>query len=79
MPDLRVDGDWQKITHETDNDGDLVRPQYARHVRTEGGMVVGRIIKVDDLFMAQKYKFGDFVTLDKFNLFDAAYWAIVRA
>lgn len=67
---MYIDDQWMRINPETDSNGDRLRPLMARMVRTDSGMVIGRIVldtKPLAEFVLQLYRHGEFVEVKRFD------------
>jgi hypothetical protein len=74
---LRIDSSWIRIDEEFDSNGERVQPQFAKMARTEGGMIVGRIVRAEEKkFSAQKWKNATFVDVSSASSFDDAFRAL---
>jgi hypothetical protein len=74
---LILDDQWTRIDDEFDNNGERTIPRFARMVRTQGGMIVGRVIRQADKFQAQKWGGGQFASVGiDFDSADAAHRAL---
>lgn len=81
MATISVDGQWQRINDEMDSDGNRTIPVFARHVRTQGGMIIGRIVRgaavtQTGVLTAQRWRYGRFTDIGEFTSFDEACAAI---
>lgn len=73
---MQFDGDWIRINENFDVSGDRQTPQFARNLRSPGGMIIGRIMREGTEFMPQVYRGGEFVTIDRFGSWGEAELAI---
>jgi hypothetical protein len=59
---LSFDSDWIRVNEEFDVDGVRTIPVFARMVRMNNGMAVGRIVRTNNKFDAQLFRHGDFLS-----------------
>jgi hypothetical protein len=77
---LTFDPEWLRINDETDTDGERIVPLFARMVRAQGGMVVGRVVKSNtEMFIAQKWRLGRFTDIGESSTFDDAFKTLETA
>jgi hypothetical protein len=69
---LVLDDQWLRINDEFDSDGNRTVPVFGRMVR-QNGMVIGRVVRTNDKFLAQKYRFGNFLDRGEFGSIGEAF------
>ena len=69
---MPLDSEWQRINEDTNLDGDRQQPQFARNFRSDGGMVIGRVLRTNNRFYAQVFRHGQFEGVNDFATFDEA-------
>jgi hypothetical protein len=73
---LVVDDQWVSIVNEQDDEGEPQPSRFARMVRTQGGMVIGRIIRTAGRFIAERWKYGKFIDIGEYGTIEEAYRAL---
>lgn len=74
---MHLDNEWVRINEDTNLDGERLPAQFARNMRSDGGMVIGRIVRENSSFLAQAYRRGEFSDIAKpFGTFDEAGMAL---
>ncbi|HVX56467.1 MAG TPA: hypothetical protein VHA37_01935 [Candidatus Saccharimonadales bacterium] len=74
---MKLDDEWIRINEDFDAAGNRQAPESARMVRSDGGMIIGRIARISGKFVAQTYKKGTFNDIDQpFGSFDEAAFAM---
>lgn len=72
-----LDDDWTRINDEFTSDGVPKNPRMARQVRTQGGMIVGRIVMEGKQgFTVEVFKLGQFQPVGSHSNFDTAWKAM---
>jgi hypothetical protein len=70
---ITFDPEWLRIDDELNSDGERTVPLFARMIRTQGGMVIGRVVKSNtEMFIAQKWRLGRFTDIGESSTFDEA-------
>jgi hypothetical protein len=76
---MRIDDQWIRINPEEDSNGEKLRGQFARNIRTDGGMVIGRVIKGEEgKLTLQRYRHGEFVETGTYDTFNALHAAMLK-
>lgn len=73
---LIVDDQWLRVNDESDENGDPLVAKFGRMVRTQGGMVIGRIVMGTGRFAAHRWKYGKFIELGDYGSIEEAYQAL---
>jgi hypothetical protein len=76
---INIDFGWVRIDEEFNSDGDRVKPRFAKMARTEGGMIIGRVVRDGEVYVSEKWKAGLFVDVGQSSSLDSAIHALESA
>lgn len=69
---MMLDQSWVRINEVIDQDGKPQIPLLARNMRSNGGMIIGRIVRETKTFEAQSFRKGEFKSEGHCITFDEA-------
>lgn len=74
MDRLFMDNTWVRINNETDNNGDASAPIHARNVRSSGGSIIGRIVRLSlTKYRLEMYSKGEFKDMGVYTSVESAF------
>lgn len=73
MDRLFTDSEWVRIDDELDSNGAAGVPVYSRNIRSSGGMIVGRVVRIHlSKYRLEMYVKGIFKDMGTYASFETA-------